>query len=96
MPGISPEQMNLLTLQRLPARLTLEQTAIYLGFNPGDITILMATKFLKPLGHPPTNGQKFFSSVELERLRNDVDWLGKASDALVRHWRRRNIQISHL
>jgi len=87
---MSSDQTNLLMLRQLPARLTLDQAANYLGFNPGDIPILMATKMLKPLGHPPANGQKFFAACELERLRNNADWLGKASDALVRHWRRRN------
>jgi hypothetical protein len=79
---MSPEQTNLLTLRRLPARLTLEQAADYMGFNPGDVPILMAAKLLKPLGHPAANGQKYFSSAELDRLRNDVEWLGRASDAL--------------
>ena len=87
---MSPDQTALLTLQRLPARLTVDQTAWFLGVNPGDITILVTAKMLKPLGHPAMNGQKYFAACELERLRNDADWLGKASDALVRHWRRRN------
>lgn len=87
---MSPDQTNLLALLRLPARLTVEQAAWYLGFSPGDISILVAAKLLKPLGHPPANGQKYFASCELERLRNDADWLAKACDALVRHWRKRN------
>ena len=87
---VNPDQVNLLSLRRLPARLTVEETAYFLGFKPGDISILMVSKLLKPLGHPPANGQKFFAACELERLRNDGDWLAKASDALVRHWRQRN------
>jgi hypothetical protein len=74
----------------MPARLTVEQTSWYLGFGSKEIPVLVAAKLLKPLGHPPTNGQKYFASCELERLRNDADWLAKASDALVRHWRKRN------
>jgi hypothetical protein len=87
---LSPDQTNLLALQRLPARLTVEQTAWYLGFGFKEIPVLVAVKLLKPLGHPPANGQKYFASCELERLRNNAEWLAKASDALVRHWRKRN------
>jgi len=88
---LSQDQTNLLQLLRLPARLTVVEAAWLLGVNAGDIPILMAAKLLKPLGHPPQNGQKFFAACELERLRNDTEWLAKASDALVRHWRRRNL-----
>lgn len=87
---MSTDQTNLLGLQRLPARLTVEETAWYLGFGPKEISILLAAKLLKPLGHPAVNGQKYFASCELERLRNDPEWLAKASDAVVRHWRKRN------
>jgi hypothetical protein len=87
---MNPETKNLLELPRLPARLTLDQTAILLGFNAGDITILMAAKLIKPLGHPPQNGPKYFALCEIDLLRADAGFLAKASDALVRHWRRRN------
>jgi hypothetical protein len=87
---LSPDQTSLLALSRMPARLTVEQAAWYLGFGSKEIPVLLAAKLLKPLGHPPTNGQKYFASCELERLRNDAEWLAKASDALVRHWRKRN------
>jgi hypothetical protein len=87
---MNPNQTDLLSLQRLPARLTVDEAAWFLGFNSKDISILLAAKLLKPLGHPAVNGQKYFAAVELERLRNDPEWLSKASDAVVRHWRKRN------
>ncbi len=87
---MSQDQTNLLQLQRLPARLTVDETSWFLGFKPGDISTLVAAKLLKPLGHPPTNGQKYFAACEMERLRNDADWLARASDTLVRYWRKRN------
>ena len=90
---MSSDQTNLLQLLRLPARLTVEETSWFLGVSPKDISTLVAAKLLKPLGHPPANGQKFFAACELERLRNDADWLAKASDTLVRHWRKRNSSI---
>jgi len=80
----------MLSVHRLPGRLTPEQVAMCLGFEQSNISILVRAKLLKPLGHPPANGNKFFASCEIERLRIDVDWLSRASDALVRHWKKKN------
>ena len=83
---------NFLLLRRLPARLTLDQTAWYLGFGSHEISVLIAAKLLKPLGRPASNGQKYFASCELERLRNDPDWLSRASERVTVYKRRRNEQ----
>jgi len=45
---------------------------------------------LKPLGHPPSSGTKFFATATLQKLRNDINWLSRASDAIVRHWQVKN------
>jgi hypothetical protein len=89
---MTPEQTNLLSLQRLPARLTLDQVAWYLGFGPHEIPVLVTSRLLKPLGNPAQNGQKYFATCELERLRNDEKWLNRASDAVTRYKRQRNQQ----
>lgn len=67
-----------------------EETAWFLGFGAHEISILIAARLLKPLGSPATNGCKYFSTKELERLGNDPVWMGKASDAIVKYWRRKN------
>jgi len=85
-----PEQKVFLELPTLPARLTTEQAAWCLGFQPSEIPILVATKLLKPLGHPPASGPKYFAAVVLTELRNDSAWLDKASDAVVKFWRTKN------
>jgi len=87
---MKPEQTTLLSLPRLPGRLTTEQTAWLLGFDVGAIPILVAAKLLKPLGRPAANGQKFYAACEIEKLRSDSEWLAKASDALVRYWNKKN------
>ncbi len=74
----------------LPARLEIEQAAWFLGFNTYDIPVLVAAKLLKPLGRPAVTGHKFFATVELEELRKDAQWLARASDAIVKHWRDKN------
>jgi hypothetical protein len=45
---------------------------------------------LKPLGHPPASGSKYFATTELQSLRTDTRWLAKASDAIVNHWKKKN------
>jgi len=79
-----------LRLATLPARLNLTETAWFLGFTEHDISVLVSAKLIKPLGRPPMSGSKYFSTVELQRLRADVGWLAKASDATVNHWKRKN------
>src|SRR5213080_5606563 len=79
-----------LNLNNPPGRFTKEQAAWFLGFTPDEITILMASGVLKPLGHPAYNGQKYFLAATLEDLRRDEKWFGKASDAIVEYWRYKN------
>jgi hypothetical protein len=79
-----------LNLKQVPARLTIEETAWFLGFSSHDIPILVARGFLRPLGHPAHNGQKFFLAATLDELRRDEKWFSKACDAIVEYWRRKN------
>ena len=85
-----PDIERFLNLRHLPARLTAEQAAGILGIAPHEITMLMGRGLLKPLGHPPPNGQKFFLSALLQDSRRDEKWWGKACDAIVEHWRYKN------
>ena len=72
----------------LPGRLTVEQTAWLLGFNPNTIPIIVAAKIgLSPLGKPGVNSPKYFSATEVERLRQDRQFLDKASAVIHGHWR---------
>src|ERR1041385_5181939 len=87
---MNPEQARLLSLLLLPARLTVEQAAWYLGFQAHEIPILIAAKLLKPLGRPPASGVKYLSLKELEQLRSDERWLDRASDTIVKYWRDKN------
>ncbi len=87
---MSPEQHQLLTLSILPARLNAEQAAQLLGFQAHDLTTLIAAGLLRPLGRPAANSTKYFAAVEVERLRSDLQWLSKATDAVQRRWRQKN------
>lgn len=91
---MNPDKAQFLNLRRIPARLNVEETAWHLGFLPHEIPVLMASRLLKPLGSPATNGCKYFASVDLEKFRQDAAWLGKASDAIVKYWRLKNSRKS--
>jgi hypothetical protein len=75
-----------------PARMSADETAWHLGFEPHEISILVQAGLLKPLGHPAVNSTKFFSADALEVLRHDEKWLSKASDAIAIFWRNKNAQ----
>ena len=75
------ERRELLNLRNLPARLDVDEAGWYLGFVPHAIPIIIRAGLLKPLGHPARNGAKYFATVTLTELRNDPQWLARASDA---------------
>jgi hypothetical protein len=84
------DKKDFLTLRIPPARLTITETAWFLGFTEQDITALISAGLLKPLGHPPQSGSKYFASADLQALRNDTRWLAKASDVIVNYWKKKN------
>src|SRR5882724_6003162 len=87
---MNQEKKDFLTLVTLPARLGITETAWFLGFTEHDISALVSAGLLKPLGHPPSSGSKYFSTSELQALRTDVRWLAKSSDAIVNYWKQKN------
>jgi hypothetical protein len=87
---MNTQQEQFLNLKTHPARLKVEEAGWYLGFSAHEIPILMGEGLLKPLGHPPTTGAKYFSTVALDELRRDLKWLNRASDCVVQYWRTRN------
>ena len=87
---MDPEFKAFRSLVGLPARLTAEQAAGLLGFPRHDMQVLVAAGLLRPLGRPVQNSTKYFATAELEQLRSDVRWLGKATDVVQARWRRKN------
>jgi len=86
------EKFRFLNLPQLPIRLNAQEAGWYLGFKLHEITILVGARLLVPLGHPPANTPKFFSTERLAALRNDDRWPEKATDAITNYWRRKNAQ----
>jgi len=81
----------MLLLPRLPARLDVNQAAEVLGFLPHEISMLLKVGLLKPLGKPAANGHKFFSAVEISAFSENRPWLDKATRAVAKHWKDRNL-----
>lgn len=77
-------------LGRPPARLTVEQTAWVLNCQSHDIPILVAARLLRPLGNPPANGIKYFSTAEVLELAQDKSWLVKVTNTVCAHWQKKN------
>lgn len=77
-----------------PARVVAEEAAWLLGFAPHDIPVLVSAGLLKPLGHPSRSSTKYFATVTLLKLRDDLNWLSRASDAIVRYWQTKNARKS--
>jgi len=73
-----------------PARLNVEQVAWVLGCQAHDVPILVSSRLLKPLGNPPQNGTKYFSTAEVTELTKDRSWLAKMTQAISQHWHNRN------
>jgi hypothetical protein len=44
----------------------------------------------RPLGNPPPNGCKYFSTAEVLELAKDRSWLAKITNTLSQHWRKKN------
>ncbi len=76
--------------RRLPARLTVEQVALLLGFLPYEIPVLVRAGLLNYLGRPAPNARKYFSAVEVEQLSRDTPWLQKASRAVTKYIHEKN------
>ena len=87
-------EKSALFLPRLPARLEVNQAAEILGFLPHELRVLLKVGLLKPLGKPAANGHKFFCTVEISALSEDREWLDKATRAVTRHWKNRNLNVN--
>lgn len=71
----------------IPARLDVKKTAKLLGFAESDLTILMGSHQLIPLGKPAPNAPKYFAAIDIIGLATNSEWLDKATRLLSQHWK---------
>jgi hypothetical protein len=84
---MSDDEYRLLTVRRLPARLTVERVAILLACQAHDVQGLVRARLLKPLGNPPANGKKMYRTKDVLELADDPSWLNKMTNAIHKRWR---------
>jgi len=77
-------------MAKIPARLTAEQAAWVLNYQVHDVPALVAARLIKPLGNPPPNGIKFFSTTDILELTKDRNWLVRISSTICQHWQKKN------
>ena len=87
---ISEQAMELLNLRRLPAMLNAAQTAVMLGLAEHDIPVLVRAGLLRPLGDPPANAVKSFSTAHVLELAGESAMLNKIRKAVYQYWREKN------
>ena len=87
---ISVQARDLLNLRRLPAMLNTAQTAVLLGLAEHDIPVLVRCELLKPLGNPPPNAVKSFSTSHVLELAGETAILNKIRRTVYEYWRRKN------
>src|SRR5262249_20680490 len=84
------EKLAVLNCRRLPGRLNTSETALLLGVQEHDISVLVAARLILPLGKPAPNAPKYFASVEVAANAENPEWLAQATRALARHWLTKN------
>src|SRR5687768_6941156 len=84
------QRERFLNLKMLPVRLNINEVAWLLNCQPHDIPILVSGRLLKPLGNPPANAVKYFSTTLVLESTKDPAWLAKATNTIHHYWRNKN------
>jgi hypothetical protein len=83
-----------LNMRNLPARMTSEEVAKFFRMAPHDIPVLVAHGLLTPLGEPLQSSVKYFATVVIKGLCENVEWLHEATKVLQGHWVTKNARRS--
>jgi len=75
---VAMERQTTSCVRSRPACVGMEEAAAMFGWPNYYLPFLVRAGHLKPLGKPAQNARKWFSTVEIERLGSDPDWLDKA------------------
>ena len=78
-------QPTVSTPRTWPACIGVEEAGKILGWPGYFFPVLMRTGHLKPLGKPGQNSRKWFATLEIERLSQDLAWLDKAVRMVEKH-----------
>lgn len=78
--------------QLWPACVGVEEASKILGWPVYFFPHLVREGHLKPLGKPGQNSRKWFATVEIERLSQDLAWLDKAVRIVSKHVQQMNLK----
>ena len=87
-------EIDLFNCRRLPARLTIEQVALLLGFQVYEILILVRQGKIKCVNHQSRNSRKYFHGQYILTLSEDGDFVEKASRLVAKVVRDNNRQAN--
>jgi hypothetical protein len=87
-------EVDLFNCRRLPARLTIEQVALLLGFQVYEILILVRLGKIKCVNHQSRNSRKYFHGQYILKLAEDGDFIEKASKLVSKVVRENNRKIN--
>lgn len=68
----------------------MEEAGWLLGFAPHSLPVLVAAGLLKPLGQPASNASKYFATTVLCELKQDANWLARATKQISMYWQIKN------
>jgi len=92
-PNQSADNLDLFNCRRLPARLTIEQVALLLGFQVYEILILVRQGKIKCVNFQSRNSRKFFHGQYILKLAEDGDFVEKASKSVAKSVRENNRKV---
>ena len=75
-----------LTQRWWPYRIGFREASLILGVAPEEISVLISYKLLTPLGSPGPNSPKYFATVQIEKLRDNLQWIETATTLLDEYW----------
>jgi hypothetical protein len=88
--GCRITELDLFYCRRLPARLTIEQVALLLGFQVYEILILVRLGKIKSVNYQSRNSRKYFHGQYILKLAEDGDFVEKASKSVAKYIRENN------
>ncbi len=80
---------EVLYVRRLPARLSVQDVAAFLGFHQDSINYLVDNGLLPTLGGSE-GVQRVFAATEIDSICRDTKWLTKATNRVREHHKARN------
>ncbi len=87
---MSDDEYRFLSARRMKGRLLAEEVGYLLSCSPEDVQAITRAGLLKPLGNPPVNGKKYFSTKKLLEAMEDQSWLSRITNTIYRRWQDKN------